>query len=465
MLLVTLAAALAGLLAPSGAGAASLKPGQILVADGPGGDSLVLVNPATGKQSRFAANDLPVNSSSPLFESPSDVAIGRSGRIFVVDRGAFGGTGGVIAVDPTTGRQTKISANDQAVNATSQLFTTPAGIVVAPSGRILVVDRSAFGGPGGVIAVDPATGKQSVFSSNDQPVNASSQFFVDPRGGITVLRSGTVLVGNLGGTATGVIAIDPATGRQRDFSSNAQAVNASSQLYEIPVGVVESVTGRVFVADQNGPPSDPFNNGGVIAADPATGKQTAISSNSQPINSSSGFFSSPFDLRLGLNGRLFVLDASAFGDAGCGDNDGCGGLVSVNPATGKQSVLSSNAQAVNASDPLFHGISGLAVMPPRCLGKLATIYGTPAGERIKGTAGADVIAALGGKDRVAGLAGNDRICGGAGADLLRGGRGRDRLRGDGGRDGLFGGVGRDRLVGGKGRDLLRGGPGRDRQKQ
>ncbi len=67
-----------------------------------------------------------------------------------------------------------------------------------PSGVILVVDRNAFGFQGGVIAVDPATGKQTVFSSNQQPVNAGSQLFGDPRGGIAVLPSGVVLVGDSG---------------------------------------------------------------------------------------------------------------------------------------------------------------------------------------------------------------------------------------------------------------------------
>ena len=40
-------------------------------------------------------------------------------------------------------------------------FSDPWGITVAADGRILVADRSAFGGPGGVIACDPLTGAQT----------------------------------------------------------------------------------------------------------------------------------------------------------------------------------------------------------------------------------------------------------------------------------------------------------------
>jgi hypothetical protein len=59
--------------------------------------------------------------------------------------------------------------------------------------------------------------------------------------------------------------------------------------------------------------------------------------------------------------------------------------------------------------------------PVTCLGKRATIVGTPRADRIRGTAHADVIAGLGGDDRIYGLAGNDMICGGAGADIMAGG--------------------------------------------
>jgi parallel beta-helix repeat protein len=83
----------------------------------------------------------------------------------------------------------------------------------------------------------------------------------------------------------------------------------------------------------------------------------------------------------------------------------------------------------------------------RCAGKVATIVGSNAKDRLKGTRKRDVIAALAGNDTVRGLRGNDIICGGKGKDKL------------------LGGPGRDKLIGGPGRDKLLGGPGRDKQSQ
>ena len=99
---------------------------------------------------------------------------------------------------------------------------------------------------------------------------------------------------------------------------------------------------------------------------------------------------------------------------------------------------------------------------PRCVGKPATIVGTPGPDSLKGTAGADVIAGLGGNDTVAGLGGNDTVCGGSGNDSISGGAGSDTLAGEAGNDTLAGGAGNDTLLGGLGNDTLVGGPGVDR---
>jgi uncharacterized delta-60 repeat protein len=64
----------------------------------------------------------------------------------------------------------------------------------------------------------------------------------------------------------------------------------------------------------------------------------------------------------------------------------------------------------------------------RCLGKLATIVGTAAEEKIAGTQGRDVIAAMGGADTVRGMGGDDLICGGKGRDRIFGGAGHNRVR-------------------------------------
>jgi uncharacterized delta-60 repeat protein len=103
--------------------------------------------------------------------------------------------------------------------------------------------------------------------------------------------------------------------------------------------------------------------------------------------------------------------------------------------------------------------------PRTCAGKVATITGTKAPDKLVGTRRPDVVAGLGGGDTITGLGRGDIVCGGKGADRITGRAGNDRLYGQAGRDTLSGGTGDDQLVGGAGRDKLRGGPGHDTRRQ
>src|SRR5262245_18909298 len=58
--------------------------------------------------------------------------------------------GAILRINPTTGGQTLISFGG--------LFVEPLGLALAANGDLLVVDPLAFGGGGGVIRVNPATG-------------------------------------------------------------------------------------------------------------------------------------------------------------------------------------------------------------------------------------------------------------------------------------------------------------------
>jgi Ca2+-binding RTX toxin-like protein len=93
-----------------------------------------------------------------------------------------------------------------------------------------------------------------------------------------------------------------------------------------------------------------------------------------------------------------------------------------------------------------HGAAG-----PRCLGRKATIVGSPGSDLMRGTKGSDVIVGLGGRDRIFGRGGDDRLCGGQGNDRLSGGPGSDQIAaGDGANDVVTGGRGNDHLDGGPG---------------
>lgn len=88
-----------------------------------------------------------------------------------------------------------------------------------------------------------------------------------------------------------------------------------------------------------------------------------------------------------------------------------------------------------------------------CMGRSATIEGTPGDDQLAGTSNADVIAGGGGDDVISGSDGNDIVCGGGGNDAVFGEAGSDEVAGDGGRDQVSGGAGNDRLSGGKGLDF------------
>ncbi len=450
---LALSACLALVLPAVSSAATTLHPGEIIVTDygvyGAGSGRLLAVDPLTGKQRLISDNAQPVNAGSQFFLNPYSVVLTPSGQLLVVDDSAFGG-GGLISVNPASGKQTKVSGNDMPINNTSKFFELSSDLVLSGD-EVLVASADDIGsgcadGCGGVISVDPASGKETVVSSNDLPINASSQLFVDPYG--IALLGDRILVADYNAFgAGGLISVNKANGAETKVSANDMPINNNSKFFVTPVELTVAPDGHVLVADY-----DAFGGpGGVISVDAVTGKETKLSANDLPVNNSSKLFVSPNGIGIAANGQIVISDRNAFG--------GSGGLISVDPATGRETPISTNAMPVNRNSQLFKEPTGFAIIPGypgRCLGKQATITGTPGRDTLRGTAKADVIAGLGGNDVVRALGGNDVVCGGAGKDRISGGKGRDRL---------VGGKGRDTLRGGPGRDRLKGGPGRDRQIQ
>ncbi len=456
---VAIVAALA--LAP-GASAVELGSGDIVVADpsafgGSGG--LIDVNPDTGAQTAISSNSI---SAQHLFVDPSSVALLPDGTLAVADPNAFGGSGGLIRVDPISGQQSPLSSNTGSLLG---LFADPVGVAVNSFGQLVVSDSSAAGGDGAVIEVDPASGQQSLISSN---AKSPTDLFAHPVG-ITIERGGTILVADpespapVTGGSGAIIAVDPSTGAQKLVTSND---SSQAGLFAAPLGVAVETPGTLLVANTA---SDPSANG-VILVNRSSGQQYALATDSS--------FAAPTGIAMDLDGNALVADAATFG--------GGGGVIRVNPAGAQRSSVTGNP---NLAGALLVDPSGLTVIPPTCLGLYATIVGTQGADAITGTPAADVISGRGGsdiidgqggadlicgddgRDRIVGHDGRDRILGGRGGDVVLGGNGADRIKGqsgrdkiDGGRgnDKLYGQRGRDSLVGGKGRDLLKGGPGRDR---
>jgi Ca2+-binding RTX toxin-like protein len=458
-----IAALLAALVFAPAASGVQLNAGDIVVADpnafgGNGG--LIDVNPDTGSQTAISNDTI---STQQLFTDPTGVAFDPlDGSIIVADPNAFGGSGGLIRVDPATGQQTPLSNNAISSHA---LFSNPVGVAVSPSGMLLVADSDASGGGGAVIAVDPGTGEQTLVSDN--AVSPTPQF-VNPSG-ITVENSGTILVADpdspapITGTKGAIIAVDPSTGAKRLITNND---TSQAQTFSNPLGIAVETPGTLLVANTAADP----NTDGVILVNRSSGQQYALSTE--------GLFVAPTGIAMDLDGRALVADSAAFG--------GGGGVIRVEPTTGAKSTVTGNP---NSPGALLVDPSGIMVVPPTCLGRYATIVGTQGADAITGTSGPDVISARGGddivdgeggsdlicgdegRDRLMGHDGNDRFLGGAGGDVILGGNGADTVKGQTGNDKIDGGKGNDRLygqqqndnlVGGKGRDLLSGGPGRDK---
>ena len=172
---------LATLVPAPGASALRLEPGDIVVAElriEGGGGGLIHVDPPTGKQRVLSSNDQAVNAgATELFDDPYDVTVTPRGRLLAAEEYDAGdpSDGGVIGVNPRNGKQELVSSNALAVNmGTRELFVDPWGVIALPGSGIVVGDYNAFGGDGGLIGVSEKTGGERVFSSNDQPVNSGS---------------------------------------------------------------------------------------------------------------------------------------------------------------------------------------------------------------------------------------------------------------------------------------------------
>jgi Ca2+-binding RTX toxin-like protein len=419
-------AVLATALAAAPAAWAAVNTGDILVANpNQPNAEIIKVDGATGEVSALTGTG--IASPNILNGGAYEMVLQPDGRLMVITFQDVGtGTGGVVAVDPNTGAQTLVASGPP--------LSAPLGLAREPSGSLIVADDSAtsLDPVGGLIRVNPSDGSKQPVSSNQI---SGPDLFADPYG-VAVERSGRLLVADLesgpGGTGA-IIAVDPNTGQQSLVTNN--DVSGPDLLKE-PAGVLVRPDGRLLVFDYNSgsPPT-----GAVLNLD-ASGQLSVFSNNDV---SGPDLFSDPHRGALDLNGRLLVADFSAEG--------GPGAVIGVDSA-GQQSLVASNA---SAGPDVFKDPTAVLVVPPKCGGLYPTIVGTPGKDSLKGTPFTDVVVGLGGKDTIKGMGADDVLCGGPGKDKLYGQGGKDKLFGEAGADLLVGGKKKDKLHGGKGKDTLR----------
>jgi Ca2+-binding RTX toxin-like protein len=203
-----------GFVDPRGIGLA--PNGSILIGDPSAEDTfgaVFRVNPDTGQRSILSGH--------PPFEGFNDpVGVIAPGEdAFVADRGAFSGVGAVWRIALATGERTLVSTNGMPSGGPD--FEDPWGITMRGSG-LLVSDTDAFGGSGGLIQVDPGSGERTTLSRNGTP--AGGPDFVDPFGVVFDPALGIMVVdsGAFGGTG-GIIGVDPTSGERTALSSNDSA--------------------------------------------------------------------------------------------------------------------------------------------------------------------------------------------------------------------------------------------------
>jgi sugar lactone lactonase YvrE len=190
--------------------------GAIVVAD-PGAfpqwnGGIIRVDPVTGVRTTLSRNGAPTGGAP--FENPWDLVVAPNGDIYVVDlHGPPGAGGDVTKVDPVTGARTVISRNNSPAGGPS--FAWPWGIALEADGDILISDFQAFGGTGGIIRVDPVTGVRTTVSENAAP--AGGPQFAAP-GDLIVEPCGEILVVGSGGN--GVLRVDPVTGVRTTVSDD-----------------------------------------------------------------------------------------------------------------------------------------------------------------------------------------------------------------------------------------------------
>src|SRR3989454_3308353 len=222
--------------------------------------------------------------------------------IIVGDRSAFGGNGGIIKVDPNTGLQTVVSSAGN--------FVDPVGVTVDNHGDIIVVDITSSGGS--IVRVNSTTGAQTVISSGGN--------FSQPNA-VAVDRNGDLIVCdgnwfNLGGTGK-IIRVNATTGAQTVISSGGNLVS--------PRSLAIDSNGQIIVADANA-----FGLGGAIfRIDPLTGAQTTVSSG--------GLFAEPDGIAIDANGDFIVSDPFAGGSS----------IIRVNSTSGAQTLISSGGNLVD----------------------------------------------------------------------------------------------------------------------
>jgi hypothetical protein len=336
-------------------------PGDIFVTDlnafGPGAFGLsggvIQVDPTTGVRTTVSENSSPAGDF-PEFVDPYGLALESDGDIVVI--GFFSGAGGnifpaVVRVDPDTGARTKVSGNAKP----GPDYSDPRGIAVEDSGDLLVTDVDTPGGSnaGRILRVDPVSGNTSIVSENTNPLGAPD--LIDPWG-VSVDASDQIIVADTNAFGAGLVlpggimSIDPVSGTRTPVSENNSPAGAPN--FDNPGGLPIQVSGDIEVTDFGPSAAGGTGPGSVISVAPAGGARTLVTDSNSPVNPPP--IEEPLDIDSdSFTGDLLVADAEA--------PSATGGVIRVDRTPGSvRTTLSENGNP--AGTPEFVDPSGIAVV-------------------------------------------------------------------------------------------------------
>lgn len=462
-------------------------PGDVLIADQQFGNAttgfrggLFVVKP-TG--ARNLLSDFNNGAQGPLggggVVGVSGVVVETAGTILVTDRNAGTGSRGLVFRVAANGARTVLTDFGNATQG--QIAAQPTGLGLEANGNVVVVTRQISGGAAGVLfRVDPATGNRAILSNFNTA--AQGPAVATPSGVAVEATGGILIIDPTAGTSGrgALFRVDPTTGNRTLLSNFGEITQGPVGMD--PTGVAVDSAGGILVIDQRGGLVNQ-NIGVLFRVDPTTGVRTLLSDLSNSLTGPLGKV--PTGVTVDLNGNILVVDMQA------SVNNFSGSLFRVNPITGVRVLLDDFGQGAPAGQsptgvvPFSacgdgtlvaseecddgnrlngDGCSDLCKVEPgfaSCMGRIATIIGTPGDDVLVGTRRADVIAGLGGNDTIFGNAGRDIICGGEGNDMISGGSTNDVIDGGPGDDFIDGGSGKDDIKGGDGDDNMIGGQNKD----
>jgi hypothetical protein len=301
-----------GALASLQAHAAAPAPGDIIVA---GGNTVVSIDPRTGNQTLVSDDEKSLAAGGQALFSGGDIygGVGRlkDGDLVVIERrGNYDAPNPdparLIRIDPATGAQSLIQGSDPNMTY-SQL-----ALAVAPSGDIYFSAESNTPGTA-IYKANPDTGAISLVTNAAKSVAAGGANIPDSPMGLWVDPDGTLW---MLAEFTGVVRIDPATGKMTLFSSAATSgARGGGALFGDPRSITRAANGDFYIVDDgalNDSPHYGSNDAKVIRISHVTGTQLLATSNALSLScGGEALLQRPYAIAVEADGSVLVSDLIA----------------------------------------------------------------------------------------------------------------------------------------------------------